>query len=268
MFRCQFVSRQKHSYQLANAEIVHEACPTDGTVRKCAEFQKFLSCLLCPHYASNQEGTYAPAANLVRIPENVGTLAACVFACPGPTVIHAFRLAQRASCNLEGADVAVVSGTGPVGCMAVAYLSALGVRQIIVLANRQSPESDARVQSLGATKILHIAAMKDEEIVQEILQISDGLGADVAFEASGNPKAVPLALKFLRNRGVYLVPGQYSNSGAVEIEPQLITFKALHIIGSSQYSLCDVREYLDFLSEHRDLQEKIKALASCYSVER
>ena len=56
--RCQFVSRQKHSYQLANAEIVHEACPTDGTVRKCAEFQKFLSCLLCPHYASNQEGTY------------------------------------------------------------------------------------------------------------------------------------------------------------------------------------------------------------------
>lgn len=213
------------------------------------------------------EVSYAPAANLVKIPENVDTLAACVFACPGPTVIHAFNLAKKACCNIEKADVAVVSGAGPVGCMATAYFKHIGVKTIIVLKKRQSKESDERVLSLGASKIFDVSTAQDNEIVSEIMNISDGLGVDVAFEASGNPKAVPLALKYLRNRGVYLVPGQYSNNGGVEIEPQLITFKALHIIGSSQYSMNDVRDYIELLSENEDLQKKIKSLASCYKVE-
>lgn len=71
----------------------------------------------------------------------------------------------------------------------------------------------------------------------------------------------------MRNRGVFLVPGQYSDSGPVEIEPHLITFKALCIIGSSQYSMKEVKEYLEFLESDRKLQEKIKALATCYKVE-
>ncbi len=54
----------------------------------------------------------------------------------------------------------------------------------------------------------------------------------------------------LRNRGVYLIPGQYSNRGGITIEPQLITFRALHLIGSSQYSHRDVEEYLRFLQAH------------------
>lgn len=221
-----------------------------------------------PHfYGGFTEVSYAPAANLVKIPKDVDTLAACVFACPGPTVIHAFNLAKRASCGIENADTAVVIGTGPVGCMAIAYFAHLGIENIIVLTLYGSKESDDLVMSLGATKIIHIADMTEGDIVSQITDISGGLGADVAFEASGNPKAVPLALKYLCNRGVFLVPGQYSDSGPVEIEPHLITFKALCIIGSSQYSMKDVREYLEFLESDRNLQEKIKALATCYKVE-
>lgn len=221
-----------------------------------------------PHFHGGfAEVSYAPAANFIKIPENVDSLAACVFACPGPTAIHAFNLAKRAGCDIKDAETAVVSGTGPVGCMAIAYLANAGVKNIIVLANRESKESDERVTALGGTRILHIASMEDDEIIVEILNISGGLGADLAFEASGNPKAVPLALKFLRNRGVYLVPGQYSNSDGALIEPQLITFKALHIIGSSQYSMSDVREYLEFLSGNEMLQNNIKSLAALYKVE-
>ena len=39
------------------------------------------------------------------------------------------------------------------------------------------------------------------------------------------------------------------------------------IIGSSQYSISDVREYLEFLSENENLQNKIRSLATCYKVE-
>ena len=44
----------------------------------------------------------------------------------------------------------------------------------------------------------------------------------------------------------------------IEIQPQIITFKALNIIGSSQYSMCDVRDYLDFWVIHTELHEKIE----------
>ena len=73
-------------------------------------------------------------------------------------------------------------------------------------------------------------------------------------------------MDILRNRGVYLVPGQYSASGGIEIQPQMITFKALHIIGSSQYSMCDVKMYLDFLVDHPALYEKINALGTKFKV--
>ena len=49
---------------------------------------------------------------------------------------------------------------------------------------------------------------------------------DLCFEASGAPAAVAQGMDILRNRGVYLIPGQYSNSGGIEIQPQIITFKA------------------------------------------
>ncbi len=95
---------------------------------------------------------------------------------------------------------------------------------------------------------------------------NDGLGVDLCVECSGAPAAVVQGMDILRNRGVYLVPGQYSASGGIEIQPQMITFKALHIIGSSQYSMCDVRTYLDFLASHTELHKKIEKLGTKFKV--
>jgi len=107
----------------------------------------------------------------------------------------------------------------------------------------------------------------EEQIIAEIGALTGGLGADVVFEASGNPNAIPMGMNMLRNRGVYLVPGQYSNSGGITIQPQIITFKALHIIGSSQYSMVDVHEYVKFLEENPQLHETLAGLATCYKIE-
>ena len=95
---------------------------------------------------------------------------------------------------------------------------------------------------------------------------NDGLGVDLCMECSGAPAAVVQGMDILRNRGIYLVPGQYSASGGIEIQPQMITFKALHIIGSSQYSMCDVRTYLDFLVSHTELYEKIEKLGTKFKI--
>ncbi len=223
---------------------------------------------VAPHFHGGYaQVSFAPVSNLIKIPDGVDPVAATVFACPGPTAIHAFCLAEQANCSIENARVAVVQGLGPVGMFAVGYLAAMGIKNVLAITAFKDEKREALAKEMGATDVLCIDQLGNDGIKDIVLKLSNGLGADLVFEASGSPKAVPAGIDMLRNRGVYLVPGQYSNSGGVEIQPQLITFKALHIIGSSQYSMCDVKKYVAFLDANKDLVKKIRALATCYKVE-
>lgn len=212
------------------------------------------------------EVNFTPLANLVRIPEGIDPVAAAVFACPGPTAIHAFRLGQRAGFVPGKETVAVVQGLGPVGCFAIVYLRAIGVKKLYAVTGRDNPEKRRLALELGADEVLSLQAEGTDAVEKKLQAENGGLGVDLCFEASGSPSAVPLGINVLRNRGVYLVPGQYSNAGGVEIRPELITFKALRIIGSSQYSMIDVHDYLAFLKEHAELQPLIRSLATTYPV--
>jgi len=221
-----------------------------------------------PHfYGGYGEYNYSPVKNLIKIPEGVDAQTACVFACAGPTALHAFGLEKKAGNHLQKAKTAVVQGMGPVGAFAVLYLSYLGVKNIAVITARMNEEKREAAFKLGATEVFSLEETTVDEVTEKIKEISGGPGADIVFEASGNPAAVPQGLGMLRNRGVYLIPGQYSNSGTVAISPQMITFNALHIIGSSQYSMSDVTAYLAFLKANPQLHESILSLASCYKVE-
>jgi len=267
---------EKYNLQVGDAVISDIACP-------CGE------CLLCktgddancvrmgvtngghpdvePHFHGGfAEYSYAPVENLIKIPKEVDPAMVAVFACPGPTGIHAFSLAKQAGCELKSVKTAVVQGLGPVGTFAVAYLAALGVENVVAVTGHADPVRSELAFKLGATHIFDLSKEGAEKIKDAILKMSGGLGADLAFEASGNPASIPFGMDILRNRGVYLVPGQYSNSGGIEIQPQTITFKALHIIGSSQYAFADVTAYVEFLKENPQLHATIAALATCYPV--
>ena len=217
-----------------------------------------------PHFHGGfGEYSYAPIENLVKIPDGIDPFTAAVFACAGPTALHAFRLGGEAGCDLSKVKVAVVQGLGPVGMFAVMYLASRGVQSVVTLTRTADGARAALARRLGATETL---ALSDgaEAATARIRALGGGLGADLAFEASGSPDAIGQGITLLRNRGVYLIPGQYSDSGSVAISPQLITFGALRLIGSSQYSMSDVRAYLDFLSANPGLHPIIKSLASAY----
>lgn len=218
-------------------------------------------------YGGYAEVNYTPLSNLIKIPEELDPKAAAVFACPGPTAIHAVRLAKQAGVEIDGSVTAVVQGLGPVGSFAVMYLRALGVKKLYAVTAGNNEERERLALRLGADEVLNLDRLGKDAVTEILSRENGGLGVDLCFEASGAPSAVPQGMNVLRNRGTYLIPGQYSNSGGVEIQPQLITFKALRMIGSSQYSVCDVKEYLDFLCRHKDLQETVLSLSSYYKVE-
>ncbi|MBO4327450.1 MAG: alcohol dehydrogenase catalytic domain-containing protein [Clostridia bacterium] len=222
---------------------------------------------LPPHlHGGYAEVNFTPLTNLVKIPENIDPFAAAVFACPGPTAIHAFRLGAGSGYVPDKETVAVVQGLGPVGCFAIVYLRAMGVKKLYAVTGKDNPEKRRLALALGADEVLSLQSDGAEAVTKKLQAENGGIGVDLCFEASGAPSAIPLGIDILRNRGTYLVPGQYSNSGGIEIQPQLITFKALRIIGSSQYSMIDVKDYLAFLGDHPETQPLIRSLATAYPV--
>ena len=212
------------------------------------------------------EVNYTPLANLVKIPEGLDPTAVAVFACPGPTAMHAFRLGEQAGLKWHEIHSAAVQGGGPVGSYAVMYLKAMGVDKVYAIINRADPAREALLRKLGADEVFTLTKDGAETITARLQTENGGLGVDLCYEASGSPRAIPQGMNILRNRGFYLVPGQYSNSGGIEIQPQVITFKAVRIIGSSQYSMIDVRDYLAFLEKNPSLCARIRDLATCYPV--
>ena len=217
-------------------------------------------------YGGYAEVNYTPLSNLVKIPTGIDPTVAATFACPGPTAIHACELAKKAGVDFASINVAVVQGLGPVGTFTVMYLKALGVKTVYAITAGNDTTRENTALSIGADKVFNLTREGVEAVTKALQAENGGLGVDLCVECSGAPAAVVQGMDILRNRGVYLVPGQYSASGEIAIQPQLITFKALHIIGSSQYSMCDVRVYLEFLQSHTALHEKIKALGTCFKV--
>ncbi|MBQ3178788.1 MAG: alcohol dehydrogenase catalytic domain-containing protein [Clostridia bacterium] len=214
------------------------------------------------------EVNYTPLANLLKIPEGLDPRMVCTFACPGPTALHAFSLAKRANIDIPAMKTAVVQGLGPVGMFAAMWLCAVGVENVYAVSTGKNPDRDALALTFGVKKVFRLNEENAvDAMTAELLEATGGLGVDLVYEASGAPSAVPVGLNLLRNRGVYLIPGQYSNHGDIAISPQLITFKALQILGSSQYSMVDVRDYLAFLSDHPELHQRILALGTGYAVE-
>ena len=219
-------------------------------------------------YGGYAEVNYTPLTNLVKIPENVDPTEACVFACPGPTALHAFALAKRAGVESKDIHSAVIQGLGPVGMFALIYLKALGVERVFAIHAGENTKREEQAKAFGVKAIFNLSHQSADEIDAILKQENDGLGVDLVFEASGAPQAMVQGMDILRNRGVYLVPGQYSNSGGVTIQPQLITFKALRILGSSQYTISDVKDYLAFLSRHPEYRERILNMANFYPISK
>lgn len=102
--------------------------------------------------------------------------------------------------NLDGSDTAIVLGAGPIGLGVVAAASAKGARVIVA---EPSTERVAIARQLGADASVDptTAAFLDE-----VMDLTDGKGAQVVFEASGKPVAMASALEVagFRARIVYI----------------------------------------------------------------
>lgn len=222
---------------------------------------------VAPHFHGGYgEVLFQPASTLVRVPGSIDVEAAAAYPCAGPTAIHAYNSAG----GLKKGESVVVQGTGPVGMFAIAYAKAAGCH-VAAIGSRSNPARMKMAKAMGAEKVWDFRAAAVEGRAAEIKKWAAGFkrgdGPDVVFEASGAPSAIAEGLGLVRTLGRYIVPGQYSASGQVAINPEIITFKAITVVGSSQYSVDDVNAYLAFLKKHKDLQAVFaKSITKKYKV--
>jgi threonine dehydrogenase-like Zn-dependent dehydrogenase len=179
----------------------------------------------CPHMTTigiYMDGGLArhvrvPASACHRIASHVSAEVA-VLAEPLSTVVNGVKLAEA----FPGETVAVL-GAGPAGLMFTAMLSAAGAHVITV---EPAPARAALAAALGATQTLDPRA---GDVVDRILELTDGIGADVAVDAVGSQ--LDTVLRVVRPAGRVVLFGM-NTTMRTEVAQERITRRELSIFGA------------------------------------
>ena len=127
------------------------------------------------------------------------------------------------SFDLVGEDV-LITGAGPIGCMAVPIAKMAGARKVVI--TDVNPYRLDIAKKMGATRIVNVAEEKLQDVMQE-LEMKEGF--DVGLEMSGNPRAFTDMLDVMVNGGRIAMLGIMPGSAAIDWN--LVVFHGLTIKG-------------------------------------
>jgi S-(hydroxymethyl)glutathione dehydrogenase/alcohol dehydrogenase len=188
------------------------------------------------------EYTVMPEIALARIDPEAPLDRACLFACGLSTGLGA---AIKTAAVREG-STCVVFGAGMVGLGAVAGARLQGAERIICV--DLSPERLELARGQGATDVL----LGGEQAVGQVLELTDGFGADYTFEATGDVGVMRQAVESARmGWGLCTVCGVAGRGETLDVVPRLL-ITGRRVCGSSFGGLKGrddvpqlVRRYLD-----------------------
>jgi threonine dehydrogenase-like Zn-dependent dehydrogenase len=137
-------------------------------------------------------------------------------------------LTEPASC--AGYGLLRASGPGTLGLAAVAWVRLFTPQHIIVIGRHRRDENLARL--VGAS---HMTTISEEPAVL-VRRLTQGRGADVVFEAAGNPAALPLAIGLTRRGGTVILMGISGTGHRLDLEPDIFCMKDLCVHGIYAYT--------------------------------
>lgn len=129
--------------------------------------------------------------NLAKLPDDIPLESAVMISDMMTTGIHGAELA-----DIGIGDTVVVFGIGPVGLMAVVGARLRGASRILVTGTR--PKCVEVAKLYGAT---HVIDYKVAPVDEQVLEITNGAGVDVAIIAGGNPDTLAIAVKITKPGG-------------------------------------------------------------------
>src|SRR4051812_1420990 len=192
----------------------------DGTTRLSREGEPVRHFMGCSTFA---EYTVMPEIALARVSPEAPLDRACLFACGLSTGLGAALNTSRVAAG----STCVVFGAGMVGLGAVAGCRLQGAERIVCVDLSEQRLQLARGQ--GATDTL----VGGPDVVQQIVELTDGFGADYTFEATGNVAVMRQAVESARmGWGLATMCGVAGKGETLDVVPRfLITGR--RVAGSS-----------------------------------
>lgn len=145
------------------------------------------------------DGAYAkyvagPAHLLHHLPDNVSFEEGAV---TEPLAVCITSILERS--NLQAGESVVITGPGPIGLLSLIVAKAAGAR-MIGMTGRSMDEGlrFEKARQLGADFTVNV---DQEDPVQKVLEMTDGLGVDLLIETSGGGKAIYQAFEMVRRLG-------------------------------------------------------------------
>jgi propanol-preferring alcohol dehydrogenase len=176
-----------------------------------------------------------PEKNVLPIPNQVDFQVAALSTDVIGTLYHASKVA-----NISGKDFVAIWGAGPMGLGGILTAKALGAKVISVEPNEKRLEV---VKRLGADYTINPVV---EDPVKAIKEITEGLGADVSIECSGNPQAETNAIEATRKEGTVVFIGENRKGLNINPSDQLIR-KRLKVVGSWYFDITEYDEIINLI---------------------
>jgi threonine dehydrogenase-like Zn-dependent dehydrogenase len=208
--------------------------------------------MLCPEWkclgfdvdGGDADYLVAPAVNCLKIPDELSFEAGAVM-----TDMIGTQYSAQKRLRVSGATTLAVFGIGPMGAAGVLIGTALGARVVAVdvLQDRLS-----MAKELGADEIVNSGS---QDSTERLIELTKGVGVDVAIDCSGNPNAQNSALDSTRRFGSVAFVGE-SSSTTINPSDQLIR-KQLQVIGAWYFPLSEFEEISQFIVSRRIPVEKM-----------
>jgi len=115
--------------------------------------------------------------------------------------VNAIALQCSVRGNIQPGDDVAVIGTGTVGLLCLQHAVAMGAGQVIGIG---SPSRNELAEELGAD---HTISYKDDDVVEQVLELTDGTGVDVTLEAAGSETGYQQAVWMTRKGGTISLDG-------------------------------------------------------------
>ena len=178
---------------------------------------------------------------------------------PAAVVVHAVERAKTTGLLKFNSKV-LVQGCGPIGLLLLSVLRTMGIENIVALDGNEKRLEMAK--RLGATATINVMKSSSfDETIEKVKDLTDGLGADFAFQCTGSPKAHAGIWKLVRRGGGLCEVGFFVNNGDATINPHFdLCNKEITAVGSWVYTPQDYLTTFDFLKRANGLGLPIKEL--------
>jgi L-iditol 2-dehydrogenase len=177
------------------------------------------------HYGHKSTGAYAQYGvfnnkSLTKLPDDISFAEGAILDAAG-TGLH---LIDQTGISAGGS--VLVIGPGPIGMITAKIAKALGTSKVIMVGR------GSRLKKASKLSADEVIDFEKEDVINRVMEMTDGIGADEVFECSGAKGTLNQAIQTARKGGTIGIVGMPSPGNMEEIDNRKLIIDEISIFGS------------------------------------